>query len=137
MKILLIEDDPHLVELLSFALLRAGYYPVPAYTSARALELLEIEEPALVLLDIALGEESGLELLVSIREQSDVPVIMISTVLSEEQRIQAFELGADDYLVKPFGLRELLALIRARLRRLSGAHDGDNGWGASQLLLRV
>jgi DNA-binding response OmpR family regulator len=119
MKILLVDDDRDLAELLSFGLLRAGFWPVPAYTGAQALDLLASEQPALVLLDIQLERENGLELLTQMRLVSNVPIIMMSAMTSDDTRLRAFELGADDYVVKPFGMRELLARIRARLRRRS------------------
>jgi two-component system response regulator VicR len=122
MKILVVDDDRELVELLSFALLRAELVPLPAYNSAQALEYLVHEQPALVLLDVHLEAESGLDLLCEMRNISDIPIIVISAATSYEQRVRAFELGADDYLTKPFGMRELLARIRARLRR------GPSGW---------
>jgi DNA-binding response OmpR family regulator len=117
MKILVVDDDRELVELLSFALLRADLTPLPAFTGAQALEYLVQERPALVLLDVHLDGGSGLELLSAMRGLSDIPIIVISAVSSYEQRVRAFELGADDYLSKPFGMRELLARVRARLRR--------------------
>jgi DNA-binding response OmpR family regulator len=117
MKILVVDDDRELVELLSFGLLREDLIPLPAYSSAQALEVLAQDPPALVLLDAHLEGDSGYDLLRRMRRISDVPIMMISAVSSSEQRVRAVELGADDYLNKPFGMRELLARIRARLRR--------------------
>jgi two-component system response regulator VicR len=123
MKILLVDDDRELVELLSFALLRAGLVPLPAYSTAQALGLLENERPALAILDVRLGDEDGLELLKEIRHKSDVLVIMLSALRAEEDKVRAFELGADDYVSKPFGLGELLARIKACLRRRQAPPD--------------
>jgi DNA-binding response OmpR family regulator len=117
MKILLVEDDRDLVELLSFALLRAGLWPLPAYTSEQALDLLATEDLALVILDLHLDGDVSLELLRKMRLASDVLIIAVGESTQEDDKVRAFEMGADDYVSKPFGLKELLARIRACLRR--------------------
>ena len=117
MKILLVEDDRDLVELLSFALLRAGLWPLPAYTAEQALDLLATEDLALVIVDLHLDGDLSLELLRKMRLANDVLIIALGESTQEDDKVRAFEMGADDYLSKPFGLKELLARIRACLRR--------------------
>ena len=123
MKILVVEDDHDLVELLSFAFLRAGLWPLPAYTSEQAMDLLATEDLALVILDLHLDGEVSLELLRKMRLASDVVIIALGESTNEDDKVRAFEMGADDYVSKPFGLKELLARIRACLRR--GPSTGD------------
>jgi DNA-binding response OmpR family regulator len=125
MKILLVEDDRDLVELLSFALLRAGLWPLPAYSTEQAMDLLATEDLALVILDLHLEGEVSLELLRKMRLASDVLIIALGESTAEDDKVRAFEMGADDYVTKPFGLRELLARIRACMRRGTAGGDVD------------
>jgi DNA-binding response OmpR family regulator len=106
MKILVVEDDHELVELLSFALLRSGLWPLPAYTSEQALDLLATEDLALVILDLHLDGEVDLELLRKMRLASDVLIIALGESTVEDDKVRAFEMGADDYVCKPFGHKE-------------------------------
>lgn len=117
MKLLIIDDDRDLVELLSFALTRAGFSVLAAYDAPGALTLIESEQPALAVLDINLGGWNGLELLGEVRRRSTLPVIMLTAHNSEDDKVRALEGGADDYVTKPFSHRELVARIRAHLRR--------------------
>jgi DNA-binding response OmpR family regulator len=116
-KILLVDDDAGLLELLSFLVQRDGFRPILATDGSSALQLLDEERPDLLLLDIRLGHDDGLEVLQAVRRSSEVPVIMLSSLDSEEDIERALELGADDYLSKPFAFRELRARIGAVLRR--------------------
>jgi DNA-binding response OmpR family regulator len=120
-KILLVDDDEGLLELLSFLAQRADFRPIVATDAASALQMLDEHRPDLVLLDIRLGNDDGLELLKSVRRSSEVPVIMLSSLNSEEDVERALDSGADDYVTKPFAFRELVARIRALLRRTSQA----------------
>ena len=117
MKILLVDDDQSLLELLSFLVQRAEFRPIVATNGSSALQLLEDRSPDMLLLDIGLGDDDGLQVLETIRRFSDVPIIMVSARDSEDDIERALELGADDYVTKPFGFRELVARIRAVLRR--------------------
>ena len=117
MKVLLVDDDPDLIELLTFALSRAGFGVVAAYDAPTALRRIEQERPDLAVLDVNLGAWSGFDLLKDLRKRTRIPVIMLTALASEEDKIQGLELGADDYLTKPFSHRELIARIRANLRR--------------------
>src|ERR1700737_367527 len=116
-RILLVDDDRELIDLLAFALKRAGLEPVGAHDAVSALRLFDERKPDLVVLDINLGASSGLEVLKDLRRRSQLPVIMLTPLDSEEDKVRGLEAGADDYLTKPFSHRELIARIRAQLRR--------------------
>jgi two-component system, OmpR family, response regulator VicR len=117
LRILLVDDDRELIDLLAFALKRAGLEPIPAYDAVAALRLFDERQPDLVVLDINLGASSGLDVLKELRRRSPLPVIMLTALESEDDKIRGLEAGADDYLTKPFSHRELIARIRAQLRR--------------------
>jgi DNA-binding response OmpR family regulator len=116
-KILVVDDDLELSSLIGYALRQAGYMVVEAADGQAALEAFEQESPALVILDVNLPRLSGLEVCRRIREESKVPVMMLTVRNAEEDQVQALDLGADDYLTKPFSPRTLLARVRALLRR--------------------
>ena len=117
--IVLVEDDPHLRMLTTRALRENGYTVRPAVSAPEMWVAFEQGEVDLVLLDIMLPGTSGIDLCREIRRTSDVPIIFISARSSETDRVIGLELGADDYLPKPFGTRELIARVRAVLRRHS------------------
>jgi len=116
-RILLVDDDRELIDLLAFALKRAGFEPIAAYDGNTALRLFEDRPPDLVVLDINLGASNGLDVLRELRRRTQLPVIMLTALDSEEDKVRGLEGGADDYLTKPFSHRELIARIRAQLRR--------------------
>ena len=116
-KILVVDDEPNIVELITFNLKQNGYETVIARDGRQAWERFIETKPDLVLLDIMMPETDGLELCKNIRAQSDVPVIMISARIEEFDKVFALEIGADDYMTKPFSVRELLARVKAQLRR--------------------
>ena len=117
MKLLVVDDDRDLVDLLAFALGRAGFQVLPAFDATSALRLLKDESPELAVVDVNLGPRDGFELLHELRRQSLIPVIMLTARDSEDDKVKALEMGADDYLTKPFSHRELTARIGALLRR--------------------
>ncbi|HEY4589875.1 MAG TPA: response regulator transcription factor [Thermoanaerobaculia bacterium] len=117
MKILVVDDDLELSSLIGYALRQAGYMVVEAGDGIAALDVFERESPALVILDINLPRLSGLEVCRKIRAASRVPVMMLTVKSAEEDQVHALDLGADDYLTKPFSPRTLLARVRALLRR--------------------
>ena len=117
MKLLLVDDDRDLVELLTFALGRAGFAVLAAHDSPAALALLEAKHPDIAVLDVNLGAWNGFDLLTELRKRSDIPAIMLTGLGAVGDKVRGLELGADDYLTKPFSHRELLARIRAQLRR--------------------
>jgi two-component system, OmpR family, response regulator RegX3 len=118
--ILLVEDETAITEPLAEALEREGFSARVAGTVAEALQMAGSQAPDLVLLDIGLPDGSGLDVCRRLRETSDVPVIMLTARGSEADRVAGLELGADDYVVKPFSAREVTARVRAVLRRASG-----------------
>ncbi|WP_354286384.1 response regulator transcription factor [Sphingomonas sp. UYEF23] len=115
--IVLVEDDPHLRMLTTRALQENGYTVRPASTAPEMWLAIDQGPVDLVLLDIMLPGTSGIDLCRAIRQKSDVPIIFVSAKGSETDRVIGLELGADDYIAKPFGTRELLARVRAVLRR--------------------
>ena len=115
--ILLVEDEASIVQPLADALAREGFDPHVATTAAEAIELGRKLEPDLVLLDLMLPDGSGLDVCRELRRSSDVPIIMLTARGDEADRVVGLELGADDYVVKPFSAREVIARIRAVLRR--------------------
>jgi DNA-binding response OmpR family regulator len=124
MKILVVDDDPDLLALVAFALTNAGYAVVKAADAAPALAAFDRELPNLVLLDINLPSGSGFDVCRNIRDRSPVPVMMLTARGEEEDLVRALELGADDYLTKPFSPRTLLARVKALLRR-AGIESAD------------
>jgi two-component system, OmpR family, response regulator RegX3 len=119
--ILLIEDEQAISEPLAAALAREGFDPVVAPTAAKGLELLEQLAPDLVLLDVMLPDGDGRDLLRQIRGSSRLPVVMLTARGEEMDRVLGLELGADDYVTKPFSAAELIARVRAVLRRTDEA----------------
>jgi two-component system, OmpR family, response regulator RegX3 len=119
--VLLVEDEQSITEPLSEALSREGFEPVVAGTVAAALELARSRSPDLVLLDLMLPDGSGLDVCRELRSGSTVPIIMLTARGEETDRVVGLELGADDYIVKPFSAREVVARIRAVLRRAAAA----------------
>ena len=122
--IVLVEDDPPLRTLTTRALQENGFVVRPAATGAEMWLALENGAVDLIILDIMLPGTNGIDLCRMIREKSQVPIIFISARGSETDRVVGLELGADDYLTKPFGTRELIARIRAVLRREGGKQEG-------------
>jgi len=116
-KILVADDETRLVHLVRTYLERAGYRVIVAYDGVQALAQFERQTPDLIVLDLNMPELDGLEVARRIRLQSNVPIIMLTARSEETDRVVGLELGADDYVVKPFSLRELVARVRAVLRR--------------------
>ncbi len=121
-RILIVDDEPKLVRLLREILLATGFEPVVAYSGQKALEMVVLEQPVLVLLDIMLNKDmDGFEVARRIREFSDIPIIMLTAMVKEADKLRGFEMGADDYITKPFSARELIARIQAVLKRSQAA----------------
>jgi DNA-binding response OmpR family regulator len=115
--ILVIEDEPSLAEVVSLYLKRAGYLVQIANDGKQAMSILEKQIPDFVIMDIMLPEVDGLSLTRWLRDRSDVPIIMVTARREEVDRIAGLEMGADDYVVKPFSPQELVSRVRAVLRR--------------------
>ena len=125
MKILAVDDDPDLLALVGFALAQAGFVVVKAVDVPSALRVFAQESPDLAILDINLPGGNGFEICAAIRKQSRVPVMMLTARGEEEDLVRALDIGADDYLTKPFSPRTLLARVRALLRRAGLETGGD------------
>jgi len=121
--ILVADDEPRLVRLVKANLEVDNYRVLVAYDGASALKIVEMEQPDLVILDIMLPDMDGYEVCQRIREFSAVPVIMLTARAREKDRIQGFDAGADDYLTKPFSTQELLARVKAVLRRSTSRQE--------------
>lgn len=117
MKILTADDDHDLLDLIAFTLKQSGFIAIKASDGNAAISLFKQESPDLVLLDINMPGANGFEVCAKIREQSKVPVMMLTVRGEEEDLVKALELGADDYLNKPFSPRTLIARVKALLRR--------------------
>jgi len=117
-KILVVEDEPSIAEVVTLYLQRAGYQVQAAADGKKAMSVLEKEIPDLVVLDLMLPEVDGLSLTRWLRERSDVPIIMLTARREEIDRITGLEMGADDYVVKPFSPQELVSRVRAVMRRI-------------------
>jgi two-component system, OmpR family, KDP operon response regulator KdpE len=115
--ILIVDDEPQIRRVMLTTLSSHGYSVVEAKSGEEGLDLIRAERPDLVILDVNLPGISGLETCREIRASSDVPIIMLTVRNSERDKVQALDAGADDYVVKPFGVEELMARIRAALRR--------------------
>jgi two-component system response regulator RegX3 len=125
-KVLVVEDETSISEPLVESLEREGFTPVTAGTAAAALESFDEEAPDLVLLDLGLPDRDGREVFRDIRGRSQVPIIMLTARGDEVDRVVGLELGADDYITKPFSAREVAARIRAVLRRAT-SQGGASG----------
>jgi two-component system response regulator RegX3 len=125
--ILLVEDEASLAESVRYNLEREGFRVAVTPDGRGGLERFRAEQPSLVILDLMLPEMSGLDLCKLIREESQVPIIMLTAKDAEADKVAGLELGADDYVTKPFSMRELVSRVRAQLRRAGMAEaGGDN-----------
>ena len=116
-KILIVEDDRNLLDTLKYNLRKEGYGVVTAADGAEALDVARREKPGLIILDVMLPKVSGFEVCRILRKDMIVPILMLTAKAEETDKIVGLEIGADDYMTKPFSLRELLARVRAMLRR--------------------
>ncbi len=136
-KILVVDDEPKIVTIARDYLERAGFRVVTARDGPSVLPAVRGEKPDLVVLDLALPGQDGLDVTRALRRESDVPVIMLTARADEADRLVGLELGADDYIVKPFSPKELVARVRAVLRRWDGARGGSAAIRAGDLALDV
>ena len=116
-KILIVDDEPSIIDLLSYNLKRANYEVIVARDGEQALAQARLEQPDLIILDLMLPRLDGLEVCRTLRREREVPVIMLTALDDEVDRVVGLELGADDYVVKPFSVRELMARVKHVLRR--------------------
>ena len=128
-RVLVVDDEQSVQDVARAYLEREGFIVDSAMDGRTALDLIERKPPQLIVLDLMLPDVSGEEIAAHVRERSDVPILMLTAKAAEDQRLAGFELGADDYLVKPFSPRELVARAKAILRR---AGDGEAPLSAVQ-----
>jgi two-component system, OmpR family, KDP operon response regulator KdpE len=112
-----VDDEPQIVRALKVVLREAGFEAVPAETGSEALDLAAVRPPEAAIVDLVLPDTDGIEVTRRLREWSEMPILVLSAVGEERQKVQALEAGADDYVTKPFGTRELVARLQAALRR--------------------
>ena len=124
--VLIVEDDPHTVEVVRLYLRRDGHTVLTASNGKDGLRMAQEAAPDLVVLDLMLPEIGGLDVCRELRKESDVPIVMLTARVEEEDRVAGFELGADDYVTKPFSPRELAARIRAVLRRTAQDREDNS-----------
>ncbi|MBK8047268.1 MAG: response regulator transcription factor [Anaerolineales bacterium] len=134
MKILVVEDDLALSDVIAFTLRRNGFETITSHDGQAALRTWEAEQPDMVLLDLNLPKLDGMSVCRQIRAQATTPIIMLSVRNSDEAIVQGLEIGADDYIVKPFSPSQLVARIRAVLRR-TGAGATPESVGSDRLAL--
>lgn len=117
--ILIVEDDLEISQFLQSSLTTSGYQTLCAHTLAKAIDLFVSHKPALMILDLNLPDGDGLSFIEHVRLSSDLPILVLSARQSEQEKVSCFNLGADDYLAKPFGVNELLARIKVTIKRTS------------------
>jgi DNA-binding response OmpR family regulator len=125
-KILVVDDDEKTVELVKLYLNRDGYKVVTAFNGTDALRLARETHPDLIVLDLMLPGINGLDICHTLRAESDVPIIMLTALSTDDDRLTGLDIGADDYVTKPFSPRELAARVRAVLRRMPGERGPDS-----------
>ena len=131
-RVLVVDDEPQILRALKVVLREAGFEVIAAQTAAEALDLAAVRPPEAAIVDLVLPDGDGMELTRRLREWSEMPILVLSAVGEEEQKVSALEAGADDYITKPFGARELVARLQAALRRAradGGADDRGGGPG--------
>ena len=130
MKVLVVEDEPTLRETLEYSFSRQGYEVATAADGRAALQVARRERPDVIVLDVMLPELDGLEVCRILRQEMSVPILMLTARTQEVDRVVGLEVGADDYVIKPFAMRELLARVKALLRRVRLDREGAGPEGA-------
>jgi DNA-binding response OmpR family regulator len=134
LKVLVVDDETPIVEAIVYNLRKEGFQTATAGDAEECMEAVRSYRPDLIVLDVMLPSASGFDICRSLRKQSDVPIIMLTARADETDRVVGLEIGADDYIVKPFSMRELIARVKTILRRAGNAsetvderpiHDGD------------
>jgi two-component system, OmpR family, KDP operon response regulator KdpE len=133
-RVLVVDDEPQILRALRVVLREAGFDVVPAETAEEALDRAAVQPPDAAIVDLVLPDRDGVDVARSLREWSRMPIIVLSAVGDEEEKVRALEAGADDYVVKPFAPRELVARLQAVLRR-AGADPGEPAIEADGLVI--
>jgi two-component system response regulator VicR len=140
-KILVVDDEQPIADILKFNLEKEGYQVICTYDGGSAVELALSEDPDLILLDLMLPVKDGMDVCREIRAKRNTPIIMLTAKDTELDKVLGLEMGADDYVTKPFGTRELLARVKAHLRRQNRPQEsvqeaaGQNGLSIHELLI--
>jgi two-component system KDP operon response regulator KdpE len=121
--VLVVDDEPQIVRALKVVLREAGFEAVAAETASQALDLAAVHPPQAAIVDLVLPDADGIEVTRTLREWSEIPILVLSAVGEEDQKVRALEAGADDYITKPFGTRELVARLQAALRRTTASEE--------------
>jgi two-component system, OmpR family, KDP operon response regulator KdpE len=135
--LLVVDDEPHILKVLSTGLSMRGFQVRTALSGEEALKEIRRESPDAIILDLMLPGMSGLEVCRRLREFSTVPIIVLSARGAERDKVMALDQGADDYVTKPFGIEELLARVRAVLRRLSVTNLDATSWTVGDVTLNL
>ena len=122
-RVLVVDDESQIVRALKVVLREAGFEAVPAETASQALDLAALRPPEAAIVDLVLPDGDGVDVTRRLREWSEMPILVLSALGEEEQKVRALEAGADDYITKPFGARELVARLQAALRRATPADE--------------
>jgi two-component system, OmpR family, KDP operon response regulator KdpE len=122
-RVLVVDDEPQILRALKVVLRNAGFEAVAADNAAQALDIAAVSPPAAAIVDLVLPDEDGIALTRRLREWSQMPILVLSAIGEEEEKVRALEAGADDYVTKPFGSRELVARLQAALRRSARVED--------------
>ncbi len=122
-RVLVVDDEPQILRALRVVLREAGFEVLGAETANEALDRVAVRPPQAAIVDLVLPDGDGVTLTRRIREWSQMPILLLSAVGDEDQKVRALEAGADDYITKPFGARELLARLQAALRRVARSED--------------
>jgi len=125
-KILVVDDEKNIVDIIAFNLRKEGFEVICACDGKQGLDLAVAENPELILLDIMMPKMDGFEVCKKIREKSQTPIIMLTARAEEVDKVLGLELGADDYVTKPFGMPELMARVKANLRRTETTGDAGD-----------
>jgi two-component system response regulator VicR len=124
-KVLVVDDEKPISDILKFNLVKEGFVVVTAFDGEEALKCVFDEQPDLILLDVMLPKMDGFQVCRKVREKFNTPIIMLTAKEEEVDKVLGLELGADDYITKPFGMRELIARVKANLRRVSIDLESD------------
>jgi two-component system KDP operon response regulator KdpE len=122
-RVLVVDDEGQILRALRVVLREAGFDVVAATTATEALDLASVRPPQAAIVDLVLPDGDGIEVTRTLREWTDMPILVLSAVGEEEQKVRALEAGADDYITKPFGARELVARLQAALRRAGRSNE--------------
>jgi two-component system response regulator VicR len=134
-RILVVDDEKPIADILQFNLQKEGYEVICAYDGEEALQKVEEVKPDLILLDIMLPQKDGMEVCREVRKKYDMPIIMLTAKDSEIDKVLGLELGADDYVTKPFSTRELLARVKANLRRHSQTAAQEEASDTNEIII--